>query len=95
MKIRFVPQPAELMKDDIAVHWLEPTGRDRYKLKPGNVWVRDDWWYDKTKRTRLIIHELTELRLMLRGMPYTEAHKIASNKEHSIMRKYGIIDTKY
>jgi hypothetical protein len=92
--IKFIVVSAELMGGYIACHWLENCGLN---IGEGEVWVREDWWADKYKRTAVIMHELIELVLMIRlGWNYSEAHSYALDLEKSvrllILVVSGIID---
>jgi len=74
------------MGDYIALHYLEPRISKEFGIKNGEIWVREDWWADPEKRKRLKVHELVELNLMNKGVPYYKAHKIANEFEHNAIK---------
>ncbi len=67
----------------IALNWMNTELAKKFHIKPGEIIVREDWWKDPEKRKRLQVHELVEINLRERdGLPYPEAHEIATKFEH-------------
>ena len=68
------------MASYVCLHWLVPKNEMRdfhHKIPKGEVWMREDIYdnlvtFGSTKR-----HEETEIGLMLQGMSYKSAHKLA------------------
>lgn len=58
----------------------------RYKFIPENeIWVDDDVSVDELDFT--IAHEIYERNLMLEGLSYDQAHRLASRHEHQLRKK--------
>ena len=51
--------------------------RFRGKIPKNQIWIREDIFNDKWCYNRTMIHETAELKRMLKGMKYKEAHKWA------------------
>jgi hypothetical protein len=87
LRIKWRIKPKRVMKDYIALNWLEPKLAKKFGIKKGEVWVREDWWKDPEKRKRLNVHEKVEINLRLRSkLPYEKAHKIANKFEHRALK---------
>jgi hypothetical protein len=87
LRIKWKVKPKRVMKDYIALNWLEPRISKKFGIKKGEVWVRKDWWEKPEKRKRLNVHEKVEINLRLRNkLPYNRAHKIANKFEHEALK---------
>ncbi|MGC9046968.1 MAG: hypothetical protein ACP5IC_02550 [Minisyncoccia bacterium] len=86
-RIKWKVKPRKVMKDYIALNWLEPELAKKFGIKKREVWVREDWWKDPEKRKRLNVHEKVEINLRLRSkLPYKKAHEIANKFEHNALK---------
>jgi len=84
---KFVVKSREEMGDYIALNWLEPRLAKKFGIKKNQIFVREDWWIDAVKRSRLHTHELVEINLRLRNkMGYEQAHKIANIFERNALK---------
>lgn len=87
MNIIWKVKSRKVMGDYIALNWLEKDLAPEFGIKKGEVWVREDWWNDETKRKRLRVHESVEINLRIRDhLSYTRAHEIANEFEHVTMK---------
>lgn len=89
--MKFVIKPRSFMGDYIALNWLEPEESKRFGIKPGEIFVREDWWKNPVKRLRIQVHERTEIWLRKTWhLPYAKAHHIATITEHDVIKQLGL-----
>jgi len=90
VKIKFIIKSKKFMGDYIALNWLEPREAQKFHIKKGEVFVREDWWSNPAKRVRLEVHEKVEIYLRLNfGYDYETAHKLATKAEHEEIKRLG------
>jgi hypothetical protein len=81
-RFKVVPKPRSIFGDYVALHGFL-TDRDLpHNLRKGKIpryeiWMREDIYNDKIKRNLTLIHEEAELKRMMCGMKYKDAHRIA------------------
>ncbi len=73
----------EIMRDYVALHAYTDSPLKK-KIPPHEIWIREDVAQDNEKFKRIKTHELIELNLMHKGMPYARAHEIASRFEKKV-----------
>ena len=92
-KIKFIVKSVKFMggpRGYIALNFLEPGEAKKFHIDKGEVFVREDWWNNKAKRLRIIVHETVEIYLRLNfGLTYRQAHIIATKAEHDVIKNRG------
>ena len=90
IKIVFVIKPRSFMHDYIALNWVEPEESKRFGIRRNQVFVREDWWKNEAKRTRITVHESVEIFLRLTfKLSYQQAHHLATLAEHTEIKNKG------
>ncbi len=79
--LKFVSKPRSVMGDYIGLNFIADFGKD---IPYNEVWIREDKWEDPEERKRLIVHETSEIFMMMNyGLPYKKAHDLANELERS------------
>ncbi len=88
--ISFEVRTEKEMGDYIALNWLEPKEAKKFNISNNTVIVRKDWWSDKVKKLRIIVHEETEIFLRIEfNFNYEQAHHLATLAEHRAVKNEG------
>lgn len=88
--MKFVIKSKKVMRDYIALNWLEPRESEIFGIKYGEIFIRRDWWENPAKKLRVKVHEKTEIYLRRNfKLTYEQAHHIATLVEHQVIKNKG------